>query len=77
MALGMTTPSDIFPLMLPANEDSTAYEGFLTLPRAGTLCTALWMRLFDIPKDQASIRGAKLECSRELVNLLEVSLCPP
>ncbi|KAK9907449.1 hypothetical protein WJX75_003949 [Coccomyxa subellipsoidea] len=67
----MTTPAEIFPLVVPANEDGTAFEGFLTLPKAGSLRTALWMRLSDVPLSHKSLQGAKLECSRELSDLLE------
>ena len=68
----MITPAEIFPLMVPANEDGTAFEGYLTLPNAGSLDTALWMRLFDVPLWANTLQGAKLECSRELSDLLEV-----
>lgn len=68
----MTTPAEIFPLVVPADEDGTAFEGFLTLPKAGSLRTALWMRLSDVPLSHKSLQGAKLECSRELSDLLEV-----
>lgn len=76
IACTTATPADVFPLVIPANEDCTSYEGFLTLPRAGSLCTALWIRLYDIPIQQTSLRGAKLKCSGELSDLLEVSECP-
>ncbi len=68
----MITPAEIFPLMVPAKEDGTAFEGYLTLPKAGSLDTALWMRLSDVPLWSKSLQGAKLECSRELSDLLEV-----
>jgi hypothetical protein len=71
----LRTPADVFPLVVPCNEASTAFEGFLDLPSAGSLRTALWMRLSDIPRERNTLHGAHLECSGELSELLEVIRC--
>ena len=72
----MKTPADVFPLMVPCSEDGSAWEGFLTLPGAGSLCSALWLRMCHLPcaasGAQKTLQGAQLQCSPELVDLLEV-----
>ena len=68
----MKTPADVFPLILPCNEAGSAWEGFLTLPGAGSLRSALWLRLCHLPADGKRLQGAQLQCSPELVDLLEV-----
>ena len=66
------TVASVQPLLIPSDEDATAYEGFLHLPGAGSLQTALWLKLYAIPKDRSSLSGAQLDCSIELSDLIEV-----
>lgn len=75
----MKIPADVFPLVAPCNEEGTAWEGFLTLAGAGSQRTALWLRLSCQDAAGGSLKDAQLECSPELLDLLEVqpSLAPP
>jgi hypothetical protein len=74
----MRTPADVFPLILPCNEDATAWEGFLSLPGAGSLRSTLWLRLRQAGSAAPAkgLQGAELQCSPELLDLLEVLLIP-
>ena len=73
----MRTPADVFPLILPCTEDASAWEGFLSLPGAGSLRSALWLRLRHTGGAAAKgLQGAQLQCSPELLDLLEVLLTP-
>lgn len=69
------TPADVFPLVIPCNEENTAYEGYLDLPCAGSLRTSMWIRLCKVPADKPTIKGSQLECSVELADLLQVTSC--
>ena len=71
IALARSVP-DVQPLIIPSNLEATSYEGFLHLPSAGSLATALWLRLSDISHGQGTLSGAQLECSIELSDLIEV-----
>ena len=74
----MRTPADVSPLVVPCNEEGTAWEGFLTLASAGSQRTALWLRLSHLGAATRSLKDAQLECSPELLDLLEVKAlaCP-
>lgn len=75
----MKTPADVFPLVIPCNEAGTAWEGFLILASAGSQRTALWLRLSCPDAAGGTLKDAQLECSPELLDLLEVQhvlLCP-
>ena len=68
----MKTPADVFPLVVPCNEEGTAWEGFLTLASAGSQRTALWLRLSHLAAADGSLKDTQLECSPELLDLVEV-----
>eukprot|EP00803_Ostreobium_quekettii_P002800 evm.model.scf_147.7 EVM.evm.TU.scf_147.7 scf_147:68147-71798(+) len=59
-------PHQVFPLVVPCNGSLTCYEGFVTLPEDSVDCTNLWLRLSNVSKGQAPLKGAKFDCSPEM-----------
>ena len=66
------TPADVFPLLVPCDARGGAYAGWLTLPAAGRLAGALWVRLAGLPPPGASFARASIELGPELAALVSV-----